>query len=86
LQAGGASLQIHLDNPNQNSALYLACIHGDIEVIKLLLSGGCRPNDFNLNESSPLYVAAQEGHLDACKLLISNGADYTFTFREGYMR
>lgn len=79
-----ASLQFHLHNPNQNSALYLACIHGDTPIVKLLLAHGCHPNDFNVNESSPLYVAAQEGHLEACKLLISNGADFNFTFREGY--
>lgn len=58
---------------DQNSklpALYWACEHNHIPVVRLLLERGANPND---GEST--YHSAQHGHLECLDLLLAHGAD-----------
>lgn len=77
-------LRFHKQTPPSSSPLYLAASHGDPQIVQVLIDAKYSTNEMAENESSPLYVAAQEGHLEVCKVLIDNGADYDYSFREGY--
>lgn len=55
--------------------LFEATMHGNIEIMNLLIQAGAKVNMKTKSGFFPLVVASEFGHLDACKLLISEGAD-----------
>jgi hypothetical protein len=59
-------------------ALALACLHGRVEVVKLLLDTGEDPNRYNPvgfhAHSTPLHQAASAGHFDVVRMLVERGA------------
>ncbi|HET9180897.1 MAG TPA: ankyrin repeat domain-containing protein [Candidatus Angelobacter sp.] len=59
-------------------ALALACQHGRLEVVRVLLDAGEDPNRYNPvgchSHSTPLHEAALAGHLEVAKLLVKRGA------------
>jgi hypothetical protein len=59
-------------------ALALACQHGHVEVVKLLLDAGENPDRYNPvgfhAHSTPLHQAAFAGHFDVVRLLEERGA------------
>ena len=60
------------------SALHLAAIVNNPEIIKLLLENGAFININDLSGFTPLEVAVNEGSFDIACVLIENGADQTF--------
>ena len=60
------------------SALHLAAIVNNPEIIKLLLENGAFININDLSGFTPLEVAVNEGSFDSACVLIENGADQTF--------
>ena len=58
----------------EDTALHIACIHGDISVIILLIENGADVNRKNLNLKTPLHIAALHRNYDAVDLLIKHGA------------
>lgn len=60
------------------SALHLAAIVNNPEIIKLLLENGAFININDLSGFTPLEVAVNEGSFDSACVLIEHGADQTF--------
>ncbi|XP_074104327.1 uncharacterized protein LOC141530862 [Cotesia typhae] len=67
------------------SPFYIACRHGDLEMVKMLLEGGANPNykKFNLPDDShyyaesfyPIHAAIYYNHNDILDELLSHGMD-----------
>jgi hypothetical protein len=57
------------------SALHLACIDGDMAIVETLLDHGAIVNSVNDNLNTPLHIAAEFGHDDVIKLLVCRGAN-----------
>ena len=58
-----------------NSALHLAVVNNDIEIVKLLISYGANVNMHNKFKKTPLHLACQAGNEIIANLLIENGSD-----------
>ena len=62
----------------QETAVYMACVNGDLEIVKILVEGGADVDETAVfkdgSNTSPLWVAARNNHLDLCKYLLSRGA------------
>jgi ankyrin repeat protein len=71
-----AEVDINAKNAGETTALYMATIKQNVEIIRVLIDNGA---DTNLSESilqiSPLHIAAKKGNKDIANLLILNGAD-----------
>jgi hypothetical protein len=67
---------------SRHIALALACQHGHVEVLKLLLESGEDPNRYNPvgfhAHSTPLHQAALAGHFDVVRILVQHGARLDF--------
>ena len=57
------------------TALHLAALHGNSEMVKLLLGFGADVNARDPFGLSPLHMAAQYGHVNTIEVLLANGAD-----------
>lgn len=55
--------------------LHIACLHGRIKCVELLLSYGARVNARSIDASTPLCDACAGGHADCVRLLLKNGAE-----------
>lgn len=61
---------------NGYTPLYMACLKGDIEVVKVLIKGGADPNLPSKEGRTPLYIAVFIGwtHREIARYLVVNGA------------
>ena len=76
LLLAGASVEAR--NHEGACALLSACVHGDVEVLKLLLQAGqgANVNTANGKGMTPVHVAAHYGHEESLRLLVEeHGAD-----------
>ncbi len=60
---------------DNQSALHMACIDGDMAIVETLLDHGASVNNVNVNLNTPLHVAAEFGHDEVIKLLVCRGAN-----------
>ena len=62
----------------QETPLYMACIHGDMEIVKILVEAGADLNETAVfkdgSNTSPLWVAARNNHIELCRYLLSKGS------------
>ena len=63
------------DHPNRQSALFLACAAGHLDVVRGLLARQADPNIRTIRESTPLMLAAASGYDEILTALIDAGAD-----------
>jgi hypothetical protein len=72
------SLLPQASSEERHTALALACQHGHLEAVRLLLDAGEDPNRYNPvgchSHSTPLHQAAYAGHLQVVQLLVQQGA------------
>ncbi len=68
-------ININLVDSRQRTILHNASYHGDIGIIKCLISAGANLNITDKDDCTPLCVAIREQRFDAAKLLIEGGAD-----------
>merc|ERR1712108_90214 len=55
--------------------LEVACMHGHVDCVDVLLAAGADVNMVNGTNITPIYFAAHEGFADCAQLLIDAGAD-----------
>lgn len=67
-----------------NTALHIASLAGQEEVVKLLLQHNASVNAQSQNGFTPLYMAAQENHDSVVKLLLANGANQSLATEDGF--
>ena len=66
---------IHKRSPRGWPLLHLAAQHGDLEIVRFLLSAGADPNStHNENRLTPLFLAFRAPHVKA-ELLLEHGAN-----------
>jgi len=73
MQAAG--VDVNWAKPGSGStALYQACDHGHLDVVRVLLAAdGIQANQAKNDGTTPLYIACSKGHLDVVRELL--GAD-----------
>ena len=64
-----------LDNGFQLSAMSWGALHGQTEIVQLLIENGAEVNIKSGDGATPLHSAAFFGRTDVAKLLLENGAD-----------
>ena len=68
-----------LQNPNfvgiAGTPMSLAALHGNLDVIRLLLEAGANVGGGNSSPMTALHLAAQQGHVEVVRLLLDFGAD-----------
>jgi hypothetical protein len=67
-----------------DSAIYTACVSGEVEVAKLLLKRGVNINVVDDESGSLIQTASAHGHVEVVKLLLAYGADVDV--HEGHSR
>ena len=65
------SIKVEIRNPNDESALMLASLHGLTPLVRRLVAQGA---DVNKPGWAPLHYAATRGHLDIMRLLLDQHA------------
>ncbi len=63
-----------LNKPSQSAALYKACLAGDTETVRRLLSEGADANSVAAGGRTPLMAASKTGNVEVCRALLSHGA------------
>ncbi len=58
-----------------NTLLHIACMKGDLKIIKFLLEKGAEVNACNLYNNTPLMLACAKGNEEVVKLLLEHKAD-----------
>jgi len=53
----------------------MACAHGHLEVVRVLIRGGAAVDKAKYNGATPLFVACQDDFLPVARLLVDSGAD-----------
>lgn len=72
----GADLSL-VDNLG-NNILHCACIGGNVQIVKYLLSQAMLDiNGVGFHHKTPLAIAARYKHIDVVELLVKEGADVT---------
>ncbi|XP_034153463.1 ankyrin repeat and EF-hand domain-containing protein 1 isoform X1 [Esox lucius] len=75
---------INLTEPSQgNSAMHLACVANDIDMVRFLLSQRAHPNVQDKGGRTPAMLAALLGHDDIVDLLAKNHANMSVVDNEG---
>lgn len=61
---------INVCNGEGYTALHIASLHGQVDIVKLLLNNGAIPNIVTRKGLTPLHLACQTGRLEIVKLLL----------------
>jgi len=67
--------QFDFKNLNDNILLFISCIHGYLEIVKLLIKINININQKNKYEVTSLIKASNNGNLEIVKLLLENEAN-----------
>jgi ankyrin repeat protein len=72
-----------IDAINGGTAIQLAAIRGDVDVMQMLLAAGADINHRNHNGMTALMLACQEGQIKAAEFLLAHGADPRYKDKHG---
>ena len=67
-----------------NTALSIAVIYGNLEIVKHLVAKGANVNLRDINSGTALIEAAYFGHLQIVQYLINNGANVNLPYITGW--
>ena len=70
----GVYLMFGNNDGTLHSPLVVACRHGNLEIVQLLIAAGCCVQDTDFTSSSLLHIAAEYGHVHIVYELIASGA------------
>lgn len=70
-------------NQTQRTALYVAVVHGQTALVRLLCEYGAAVNVPGMSGSSPLHLAAAQGDVATTCVLVEYGADVNRPDRDG---
>lgn len=79
---GGADVNLAVTE-EQWTALMWATIHGNLQVVPLLLAAGANVNAVTTDGETSLMLAAAEDDINMVRLLLERGADKTLRDRDG---
>jgi rhodanese-related sulfurtransferase len=71
-------------NDDDHHALWFACVHGDPELVSLLIAHGAHVDNQNVNGATCAIYTASPGKLDVLKRLVEAGADLDKETSGGY--
>lgn len=77
------NLNINLTNTFGKTPLYVACLHGNLDIVKILLQNNANINYKNKTGESPLWAACKYGYSNIVDLLIQNNVDVNTTNNNG---
>lgn len=80
LQVIGAGLAKIADYPD---LIFLACEHGNVDVLRLLIEHGGSPSEPLSDTSTPLLVASTHKHTECVELLLSKHANANAACKDG---
>ena len=63
-----------LHKPSQRAALFKACVAGDTQTVRRLLSEGADANSVAPSGRTPLMTLSETGNVEICRALLSHGA------------
>jgi ankyrin repeat protein len=78
------TLDIEARDSEGKTALAIAALQGDANMIDALLENGADIESRTPSQETPLMLAAQSGELEAVETLIRNGANCTATDQDGW--
>jgi ankyrin len=67
-----------------NTALHIACLAGQAEIVNILIEHNAAVNVQSQNGFTPLYMAAQENHFDIVKHLLEHNANQSLATEDGF--
>ena len=68
---------------NGYTPLHIAAKKNQVDIARLLLDHGAKPNCESKNGYTPLHLASQEGHTDIVELLVQRKADVNCRAKPG---
>lgn len=74
-EGGMDRLVAYVDAEDGTTPLHHAAWHGHVDVVRLLLQHGARPQAQNADGSTPLHWAAMNGHPEVARLLLAVGPE-----------
>uniref|UniRef100_A0A667Z2Y8 Ankyrin 1 n=1 Tax=Myripristis murdjan TaxID=586833 RepID=A0A667Z2Y8_9TELE len=77
-------IDINTANQKGNTALHIAALAGQEQVVTELVNYGANVNAQSQKGFTPLYMAAQENHLEVVKFLLENGANQSIPTEDGF--
>ena len=78
------STDIDRQTASGDTALIIACSHGNIELVKMLLKAGANPNIQNLKGHTSLMIAIEKSNVEIVSLLLTYDSDTLLTNADGY--
>jgi len=78
-----ASCSLDKPDSDENTAMHLAALEGNADVIESLAAAGAQIDPLNCDSSTPLQLAAVEGHSVAVSKLLSRKANLDMTDTAG---
>lgn len=63
---------VNLPNQDGDTALHIACLNGDTEVVATLLANGANVHLRGLNNDMPIHIATENGHVEVLELLLAH--------------
>ena len=61
---------INFKGENENTLLHEACIVGDLDMVKMLVTMGAKINRPNWNRRTPLHLACKNSHQNVAEYLV----------------
>lgn len=63
-------------NVKNQDLLHIACLNGNIEMLKILIGYGCDVNEVDIDGRLPAHLAIQTNHLECLKILYQSNAKF----------
>ncbi|OMJ89130.1 hypothetical protein SteCoe_8756 [Stentor coeruleus] len=80
----GKNTDINARTTMKRTPLHLACLHGHLQVVKVLINAGADINAIDNERNSSLHLASCNGFKDLVEWLLDHGSD--FTLKNSYGR